>query len=237
MNLLKVNEPITLITGSREGIGRGLAEHYLRVGHKVIGCSRGPTDLSHPNYTHFQANVSDEKNVAKIFSFIGTNIGRLDNLINNAGIASMNHCLLTPIETLNKIFSTNVVGSFLFCREAARIMQKSKYGRIVNFTSVAVPLNLEGESVYAASKAGIESLTKILAKELGSFGITVNAIGPTPVETNLIRNVPEEKIKKLITRQAIKRMGTQDDIENVVDFFLRKESDFVSGQILYLGGI
>ena len=88
------------------------------------------------------------------------------------------------------------------------MMQKNKFGRIINFSTVAVPLNLEGEVIYAASKAAVTSLTKILAKEFASFGITVNAIGPTPIKTDLIKSVPDEKIKKLINAQAIKRFGS-----------------------------
>jgi NADP-dependent 3-hydroxy acid dehydrogenase YdfG len=107
-----------------------------------------------------------------VFSEITKREGRLDVLINNAGIASMNHSLLTPMTTVNKIIQTNFIGTFLLCREAARLMQSHRYGRIVNFATVAVPLKLEGEAVYAASKAAVISLTQILAREFGEFGIT-----------------------------------------------------------------
>ena len=158
-------------------------------------------------------------------------------LINNAGIASMNHCLLTPMATLEKVFRTNVFGTFLFCREAAKLMKKAGMGRIVNFATVATPLHLEGESIYAASKAAIESLTKIMARELAEFEITVNGIGPTPVQTDLIRNVPANKIQTLLERQAVKRLGEYRDISNCIDFFLQPESDFITGQIIFLGGV
>jgi 3-oxoacyl-[acyl-carrier protein] reductase len=102
---------------------------------------------------------------------------------------------------------------------------------------VATPLKLEGEAVYAASKAAIVSLTEVMARELAEFGITVNALGPTPVETDLIRNVPKDKIDRLLARQAIARFGTFEDIANVIDFYIRPESDFVTGQNIYLGGV
>ena len=116
-------------------------------------------------------------------------------------------------------------------------MQRKRYGRIINFVTVAVPLNLEGEAVYASSKAAVSSLTKILAKELSSYNITVNAIGPTPIETDLILSVPGDKIKNIINQQAIKRFGTFKDTSNVIDFFINDKSDFITGQIIYLGGI
>jgi 3-oxoacyl-[acyl-carrier protein] reductase len=116
-------------------------------------------------------------------------------------------------------------------------MRQGGGGRIVNFTTVAVPLALEGEAAYVASKAAVESLTRVLARELGPFGIRVNAVGPTPVETDLIRAVPKEKIDALLARQVLPRMGTPEDVARVVDFFLSPASDFVTGQVIYLGGV
>ena len=116
-------------------------------------------------------------------------------------------------------------------------MQRHHYGRIVNFSTVATPLKLEGEAVYAASKAAIVSLTEIMAREFAEWGITVNAVGPTPVPTDLIRSVPQEKMDRLLAQQAIRRYGTFEDIANVIDFYLRAESDFVTGQNIYLGGV
>ena len=115
-------------------------------------------------------------------------------------------------------------------------MKKNSFGRIVNLTTVAVPLKLEGEAVYSASKAAINSLTQILGKELAEFGITVNAIGPTPIKTDLIRSIPKEKIESLINSLAIKRYGEIRDVINVIDFFIKPESDYLTGQIIYLGG-
>ena len=228
---------VMLITGTRKGIGRYLAEYYSNQGWQVVGCSRTEVDYQLPNYQHICADVSDEKAVKALFAKVRREYGRLDVLINNAGIASMNHILLTPLKTVENILNTNLVGTFLFCREAAKLMQSNSYGRIVNFSTVATPLKLEGEAIYAASKAAVLSLTEVLARELADAGITVNAIGPTPVETDLIRSVPQDKMQRLIARQAIRRYGTFADISNVIDFYIRPQSDFITGQNLYLGGI
>lgn len=229
--------PVTLITGTRKGIGRYLAEHYLQLGHRVFGCSRGEPDWEAENYVHVAADVSDEGQVKAMMSQIRKQCGRLDNLLNNAGIASMNHSLLTPASTVEKVLRTNVLGSFIVSREAAKLMKKNKYGRIINFSTVAVPLKLEGEAVYVASKAAVESLTDVMSRELASLGITVNTVGPVPIDTDLIRSVPEDKIDSIVDRQSIRRIGRFEDVSNVTDFFIRPESDFINGQTIYLGGL
>jgi len=232
-----LSKPITLITGTRKGIGKFLVEHYVAKGHVVIGCSRGDIDWQLDNYEHFILDVIDEKKVKQMFSAVRKKYGRVDNLINNAGIASMNHSLLTPVSTVQKVLNTNVVGTFLFCREAAKLMKKTKYGRMVNFTTVAVPLKLEGEAAYVASKAGVKSLTEVLSREYAEYNVTVNTIGPVPIETDLIRAVPADKIQNLLNRQAIQRFGLFEDVVNVIDFYLKPESSFITGQTLYLGGV
>jgi len=225
------------VTGSSKGIGRYLVEYYLAKGYLVAGCSRSDSSLEDENYRHFAVDVSDEIRVKEMFARIYRDYGRLDVLLNNAGIASMNHLLLTPVETARNILETNFIGTFLLCREAAKLMRKRKFGRIVNLASVAVPLKLEGEAVYAASKAAILSFTQIAAKELAPFGITVNAVGPTPIQTDLIKSVPEEKIEKLIGLQTIPRLGKLEDVSNVIDFFIQPGSNFITGQVIYLGGV
>jgi 3-oxoacyl-[acyl-carrier protein] reductase len=228
---------VIIITGTRKGIGNYLAGSYLQQGDIVYGCSRRPCDISHPNYHHACFDVSDETQAVRFVREIYKEHKRIDVLINNAGIASMNHFLLTPYATAQKVFNTNFMGTFLMCRETARYMVKNKGGRIVNYSTVAVALNLQGELVYSASKAAIEQLTRVLASEIGTSGVTVNAVGPTPIDTDLIKNVPSDKIRQLVDRQSIKRLGKYEDVKNVIDFFLKPESDFITGQTIYLGGI
>lgn len=228
---------IIIITGTRKGIGRYLAEQYLQEGDIVYGCSRRICDIEHPNYHHTRLDVSDEAEVVSFIRNVYKNHKHIDVLINNAGCASMNHFLLTPYDTAKKVFNTNFFGTFLMCREVAKYMVKNKSGRIVNYSTVAVALNLHGELVYSASKAAIEQLTRVLADEIGESGITVNAVGPTPIDTDLIKNVPEDKLQDLLSHQCIKRFGQFEDVKNVIDFFLKPESNFVTAQTIYLGGV
>lgn len=229
--------PVALVTGARKGIGRYLAEHLLARGYQVEGCSRGPADWEAEGYRHHELDVADEGAVKSLFADIQRRQGRLDVLVNNAGVASMNHVLLTPDATAARLLGTNFHGTFLMCREAAKVMRRRKYGRIVNVSTIAVPMQLEGESLYAASKGAVETFTRVFAREVADFGITCNIVGPTPIETDLIRNVPKDKIDGILQRLAIKRLGRFEDVANVIDFFVRPESDYVTGQVIYLGGV
>lgn len=228
---------VVIITGSRKGIGRALCETFLSRGHIVAGCSREASDLSHPLYRHFCLDVGDETKVCEMVRATKKEFGTIDILINNAGAASMNHSLTTPLSTLQHLINVNLVGTFLFSRECGKVMMKQKDGRIVNFSTVAVALHLEGEALYGAAKSGVESLTHTMAKELAPFNITVNAIGPTPVATDLIKAIPRDKIEKLLEQQPLKRMGTIEDVQHTVDFLIDPKSSFITSQIIYLGGV
>ena len=228
---------VIIITGTRKGIGKELAQYFLDKENRVAGCSRGEASIEHHNYSHFELDIKDESAVMKMIHEVRKKYGCIDILINNAGIAAMNHLLTTPYNSVRNVFETNFFGTFLFTQAVSKVMIRQKFGNIVNFTTIAVPLNLAGEAIYAASKSAIESFTRIAAIELAEFGIRVNAVGPTPVQTDLIRNIPQDKLQHLLNKQSIHRFGTFKDILNVIDFFIREESEFITGQVIYLGGI
>ena len=126
-----------VITGTRKGIGKEMADHYLGEGWQVVGCSRGEGSIDHANYQHFALDVSDEDAVIVMARKIKASHGNVDALVNNAGIASMNHALLTPASTVNRILQTNVVGTFLFCREMAKLMRRTE--NAVSYTHLTLP--------------------------------------------------------------------------------------------------
>lgn len=234
----RVAQPVTLITGTSKGIGKGLAEHYLNEGHIVIGCSRSNTDIAHENYTHFNADISNEKDILPIFTYIKKTYGKLDNLINNAGIGSTSLGVLTSTQLYENVMKVNAVGTFIFIREAAKIMIKHNYGRIVNFTSTGIPISLNGVIPYLSSKAAIEMMTKSFADELASYNITVNAIGPAATSTDMLHTyTSNEKYDSVIANDfIIKENSTVDDIANVIDFFISEKSNHITAQIIYLCG-
>lgn len=227
---------IIVITGTRKGLGRFIAEHYAGNGWLVYGCSRSAADWSHPNYHHVQLDVSDEPAVLDFFSDMKRQKQSLVALINNAGVAHLNHSLLTPISQCHKIFATNFTGTFLFSREAAKLMTRERSGRIINIGSIAVPLNIPGEALYASSKAAVTTLTKIMAKELASFNVTVNTIAPGPMRTDMLKGVPKNVLQRVLEMHAMQEFSTFEDVVNVLDFLIKPASRMITGQIIYLGG-
>jgi 3-oxoacyl-[acyl-carrier protein] reductase len=225
-----------LITGTTKGVGRFLADHYLAQGDIVVGCGRSGATITHDNYVHHELDVTDESSVKELYADVRRRFGGLDVLINNAGAASMNAFVLTPLTTIRRVLETNFLGAAIFSHGAIRLLRRSTAGRIVNVTTIAVPLRLEGEAVYAASKSALETFTRILAREIGSLGITCNAVGPSVIRTQLTQGVPPEKLERLLQGQAVRREATPADVANVIDFFVRPESSLVTGQIVYLGG-
>jgi len=228
---------VILITGTSKGIGKALALHYCNKNYNVVGCSRSSSSISDPKYLHFQTDLSTPQAAENLVRRVLDVYGNIDVLINNAGIASMNHIISTPATTIENIFRINFFVPFLLIREVSKAMVRKKYGRIINFSTIAVPLNLEGEAVYASSKAALETLTRISSIELASFGVTVNAIGPAPYKSGLIRTLPLSKVDDIIEKQAIKRETIISDISHVTDFFLHPDAGFITGQTIYLGGV
>ena len=229
-----------LITGAGSGLGHGLSLYFAATGHRVLATDKCAESVkataaeAGANVTAFELDVSSH---AQIAAFGDSLDGRhVDVLVNNAGLQHVAQLEEFPPEKWDQLIDVMLKGSAAMTRLVLPGMRQHNFGRIVNMTTVAVPMRLEGEAIYASSKAAVEMLTRVLAKEFAEFGITVNAVGPSPIETNLIRGVAAEKIQNIIDAQSVHKMATFGDVVNIVDFFVRRESRYVSGQILYLGG-
>ncbi len=228
---------VMLITGTRKGIGRYLAEYYVKKGYIVYGCSRSPIDYELNNYHHLCLDVTDESKVTQLFSQIRTTHQRLDVLINNAAVnVTRSPLLLVPYQSALKTVEINLLGTFLMSREAAKVMMKHSSGKIINFSSMAVKHEVEGEALYTASKSAVTSLTRVMAKELRTYGITCNVVAPSALTTDLMKDVETEKLQLLLQRNAIHETGKMEDITNTIDWLLSKESSAITGQVIYLGG-
>lgn len=232
-----MEKPITLITGTSKGIGKALKEHYISQNHFVIGCSRTEVEDIEGSYKHFSVDICNELEIFEMFKIIKKDYKKIDNLINNAGIIATNLAMLTNVDVLDKVISTNYRASFIFCIESVKLMKKNKYGRIVNFSSILVPMRQMGELAYTSSKSAVEMMSMVLAKELAHYGITVNVVGPSLSETEMISELSSGQKEQIFDKLAIKKYSLFDDIINVIDFYLSLKSSMVTGQKIYLGGI
>ena len=222
-----------LITGTSQGLGRALAQRLLAEGWTVHGFARGPQTLAHERFTAHVVDIADEATVQAAVAAIAAT-GQINLLINNAGAASMNALLLTPAAVAERLMRVNYLGTFHCLQAVGKVMVRQRAGRIVNVTTVAVPLSLEGEAAYVASKAAVEALTKVAARELAASGIIVSAVGFGPIDTQLTRAVPKAALSAI--NDAIGRpQGTT--MTQAVDFLLMHIRSDQAGQIEYLGQI
>jgi 3-oxoacyl-[acyl-carrier protein] reductase len=189
-----------------------------------------------PAYEARTADVSDHSSLTTVLQDL-----RRDRsvyaLINAAGIAAMNLLLTTPSQTIKRIVETNLLGTIYASQVVSHALVRRGGGRIINFSSIAVAIGLQGESVYVASKAGVEGFTRSFAREMAPHGVTVNAIAPGPIDTDLIANVPSEKLEAITDRQIIPRKASVEDVWQIVRILLSPESAMLSGQVFHVGGV
>jgi 3-oxoacyl-[acyl-carrier protein] reductase len=226
---------VALITGSSRGLGLALAERLLADGWTVHGFARGPQPLVHGRFHAHVVDVTDETSVRAAVARVAA-AGRLDLLVNNAGAASLNSVLLTPGDVAATLMRVNYLGAFHCLQAAGKAMVRQRSGLILNLTTVAVPLMLEGEAAYVASKAAVEALTKVAAAELAPQGVRVLAAGFGPVATELTRAVPPAKLAEIDARIG-RPHGTT--MPQAVDFLIGMIGDASapSGSVRYLASL
>lgn len=225
-----------IITGTSEGLGKATALKLLEAGWRVHGLARHSTDIAHPEFTSHSVDVTDETAVQETVAAITKKNQAIDLLINNAGAASMNALLLTPGKIADNLMRINYLGAFYCMQAVGKQMVRQRHGLIINITTFAVPLALEGEAAYVASKAALDALTQVAGKELKAQGISVIGLGFGPIPTKLTRAVDAQKLQRL--NQAIGRpLGTS--LQEASDFILEavQQTNPVAGSIRYLGQI
>lgn len=229
---------IVLVTGARRGVGRLITEHFLKQGAQVIGFSKHlDEDEKSEQYRAIEVDVGDPDSVAKGFEQVRKQFGRVDIVINNAAVLTSQYAMIMPAAAVKAMLDVNILGTFLVSREAAKLMRKNKWGRIINIGSMAASLEPIGDSVYAASKAAISTLANVMAKEYASLNITCNTLGITGIATDMLSQLPKDKIDSVIASLPLPRYATPDDIFNVIDFFGSERSGYITGQTVFLGGV
>ena len=228
---------IVVVTGARKGLGRILADYFLEQGASVVGISRGEATITHVRYEHHAADVGDERAVRDVFLKVGRSYGSVDIVVNNAAVVAVRHALLTPASQAEEMVRTNLLACFYVSREAAKLMRRRAWGRIINIGSIASVLAPVGEAMYAATKSATMTLTAVLAKEFAAYGITVNTVAVTALETDMLGQLPSESVSRLLASLPIPRLAKPDDVTNVIDFFASPASDYITAQTVFMGGI
>ncbi len=223
-----------VVTGATKGLGRAICDRLILKGIPVFGLARNVDGISFPS---MHCDVSSYENVKAVSQRLKKDGARVVGLINAAGIASMNLAVTTPPNISQNIIYTNLLGTIYCCQLIAPLMLRNKEGSIVNFSTIAVALGLKGESIYAASKAGVEGFTRSFAREMADFNINVNCIAPGPIDTSLLKGITTSQIQKIVSQQIIPKQFTPDSVCDLVEILLDIRSSSLSGQVLHVGGV
>lgn len=238
-------EPIVLVTGASRGIGHAVARAFAARGHRVIGTATSAAgaeairatlaDHAEPG-TGVVLDVGDQGSVDSLFADLASE-GRLPGvLVNNAGIARDGLLARTKPDVWDEVISVNLGGIYRMCRAALRPMMRARAGRIINLTSVIGLIGNAGQTNYAAAKAGIVGFSKSLAREVASRGITVNAVAPGFIETDMTRDLPDEQRAHLRSEIPLGRFGSPEDVASVVAFLASPEADYITGETIHVNG-
>jgi 3-oxoacyl-[acyl-carrier protein] reductase len=222
-----------VVTGASRGLGKAICERLLSRNIEVVGLAR---DVSGIPFDALDCDVSSYAAVKAAAREVRRKGKPVSGLINVAGIASMNLAVTTPPEVAQNIVHTNLLGTIYCCQLFAPLLIRNKQGSIVNFSTIAVALGLQGEAIYAASKAGVEGFTRAFAREMAAFNVRVNCISPGPIDTQLLKGVAADQIAAIVSRQIIPRQFTADDVSDLVELLLDSKSASLSGQVLHVGG-
>ena len=235
-----------IVTGGARGIGRAISVKLASEGANVVICDIAINEAAEETVklieeqgvkaAAFQANVTVPEDCENLFKQAAEEFGKVDILVNNAGVTRDNLIMRMKEEEFDLVIATNLKGTYNMMKAATRPMMKARYGRIVNISSVVGIYGNAGQVNYSASKAGVIGMTKSLAKELGSRGITVNAVAPGFIETDMTKVLPDELKAEMVKNIALGRPGQPEDVAKVVAFLASDEAAYVTGQVIEVSG-
>ena len=231
-----------VVTGSARGIGRVIAQSFATAGANVVisdidqaACEKTASEIGGAAIA-CRADVTNAGDIDQLFKTITDKFKRIDIVVNNAGITRDGLMIRMDEKDWDTVLDINLKGAFLVTKSAAWIMMKQRYGRIVNISSVVGLTGNAGQANYSASKAGLIALTKTSAKELGSRGVTVNAVAPGYIETEMTAALPEAAREFFLSKVVLGRPGTPEDVARAVLFLASDEAAYVTGQVLAIDG-
>lgn len=236
---------IALVTGASRGIGRAIAEQLAGQGMTVLGTATTEAGaeaitqyLKEQNLSGkgYAANVAEDSSVEELLAAIEAEYGSPTVLVNNAGITRDNLLMRMKPEEWDSVINTNLTSMYRLCKACVKGMTKARKGRIINISSVVGSSGNGGQTNYSASKAGIEGFTRSLAKEIGSRGITVNAVAPGFIETDMTRDLPEQQTAALLSQIPLGRLGQPEEIAAAVGFLASEQGAYVTGETLHVNG-
>jgi len=235
-----------IITGGVRGIGKAVAEEFCKNGANVMLCYRSNTQAAESTAKELakyktkveimQGDVADPEFAKEVVQKTKDLFGSVDILVNNAGITNDKLLMRMSDDDFKSVIDTNLNGSFYFLKEASQVMIKQKAGRIINMSSIVGVRGNPGQINYCASKAGVIGMTLSAAKELGKRGITVNAIAPGFIETDMTNVLTDEQKSNILSSISLDRMGTAEDIANATVFLASDTAAYITGQVLCIDG-
>tara|TARA_Y100000031_G_C8207821_1_gene379452 strand:+ start:706 stop:1383 length:678 start_codon:yes stop_codon:yes gene_type:complete len=222
-----------VVTGATKGLGAAIVKRLTSKGHDMFGIARNTANLSVEGMSCDVSSYEQVKTVAQHLKKKGVTV---DAVVNAAGIGSMNLAVTTPPAVTQNIIQTNLFGTIYCSQLFAPLMLRRKQGVIINFSTIAVALGLKGESIYTASKAGVEGFSRAFAREMADFNVRVNCIAPGPINTNLLKGVSDTQIQKIVSQQIIPKQFVPSDVCDLVELLVDKRARSLSGQVLNVGG-